>query len=64
MTQHRFKIDLHDSYCSPFALYVRRPCWHWFVTGIRWWKQVDRFETRDAAVAFYEKVKSLPEYLE
>lgn len=59
----RFKIDFYASSFAPFALYFRRPCWHRFLTGLTWWEKIDRFETRDAAMTYYEKIKDLPEYL-
>lgn len=55
----RFKIDLYDSFRDPFALYVERKT----LFGSKW-DYIDRFETRDKAKAFYEKIKDLPEYLD
>lgn len=60
----RFKIDFHWSSYAPFGLYIRRPCWHHFITGLSWWECTDHFQTRDEAAAQYEKIKALPEYLD
>lgn len=61
----RFKIDLWSSSAySPFALYVARPCWHRWLTGLTWWDAIDRFDTRDKAMAHYDLIKDLPEYLD
>lgn len=60
----RFKIDLVCSSYAFFGLFVRRPAWHRRFTGMMRWEKVERFETRDKAREFYEKIKDLPEYLD
>jgi hypothetical protein len=56
--QPRFKIDFYQSSYAPFGFYVRRASWF----GSRW-ERLDRFETKEAAQEFYDKIKDLPEYL-
>ncbi len=56
----RFKITFYDSPSSPFALYYRER--RSFFRADRW-TYLQNFETRDLAVAFYDKIKDLPEYL-
>lgn len=55
----RFKIDFRKSYTGsyPVGLFFRR---------VKWmpWRQLDMFETVEAARASYEKIKDLPEYLD
>lgn len=60
----RFKIDFYDSSFAPFALYVRKTCWHTRWTGVVRWDRLDRFPTKDECMALYEKIKGLPEYLD
>lgn len=55
----RFKIDLYHSSLDPFALYVERKT----LFGSKW-SYIERFETRDKAKEYYEKIKDLPEYLD
>jgi hypothetical protein len=55
----RFKIDWYDSSFVRFALYHRKRG----MFGWRDWKVVERYETKDKAVAHYESIKDLPEYL-
>jgi hypothetical protein len=49
----RFKIDYGSDY--PFVLSARSRYWGWRV--------LDRLRTREDALALYEKIKDLPEYL-
>lgn len=51
-----FKVDLRKYYtCFPVALYVKT----------RWsWRELEYFETVEAARARYEQIKDLPEYLD
>lgn len=63
----KFKIDLSESTSGsrwPVALFVRRRCWHTWFTNIVWWERLSIWETRDEAFEAYNKVKSLPEYLD
>jgi hypothetical protein len=60
----RFKIDARQGRSWPYGLFVRRRCWHTRITNIWWWEEVDSFETAEMARAHYEKIKSLPEYLD
>lgn len=56
----RFKIDLRmrPSAAFFFGLYVAR-----FGLWKTRWVEIEYFKTRDEAVACYEKIKNLPEYL-
>ena len=54
----RFKIDFYDYVDRPYGLY--------FDDGGRWspnWRRVNSYETKAEAMAFYDKIKDLPEYL-
>ena len=58
MTKPRFKIDFYDFVEMPYGLY--------FDDGSRWrpdWRRVNSYKTKEEALAFYEKIKDLPEYL-
>jgi len=55
----RFKIDYSGSGTCPFGLFVRKAR---FMCSDGW-ERIDYFRTRDEAMALYEKIKSLPEYL-
>ena len=57
----RFKIDIYRSYTNYFGLYVRRPG-GWIRQDT--WEVLESFPTREGAMAFYEKIKDLPEYLQ
>jgi hypothetical protein len=57
----RFKIDRSDSCPStwPFALFCKeRTDW----LGLKTWRCLETFKTREDAVAYYDKIKDLPEY--
>lgn len=56
---NRFKIDFYVSSHLPYGLYIER-------RGLfkSKWELVDRFETRENAKEYHEKIKDLPEYLE
>jgi hypothetical protein len=55
----RFKIDIYLSSYRPFGLYFAERS----LFGMKW-KQIDSFEDREKALAFYEKIKDLPQYLD
>ena len=55
----RFKIDIYGSSYYLFALFINRSSWF-----REEWEVVERFETRDKAKEYYEKIKDLPEYLQ
>jgi hypothetical protein len=57
MKRPRFKIDFNDYFNEPFALYFDEGGWRPI------WRKVNSYKTKDEAVAFYDKVKDLPEYL-
>jgi hypothetical protein len=54
----RFKIDFYDSACGPFGLYFREAT----LLGSRW-KHIDHYASKEGALALYNKIKDLPEYL-
>jgi hypothetical protein len=57
-TRPRFKIDFYDYEDRPYGLY--------FDDGSRWranWRRVNSYKTKEEALAFYDKIKDLPEYL-
>lgn len=64
MNGKRFKIDLSAHRSWPFALYFRRQRWHSFITNAVWWEYMGMWDTREQALAHYETIKSLPEYLD
>lgn len=58
MKRHRFKIDFNDYSGEPYALY--------FDAGGYWrpnWRRVNTYKTKEEALAFYDRIKDLPEYL-
>jgi hypothetical protein len=58
MARPRFKIDFDDYPKVPYGLY--------FDQGGYWrrdWRRVCSYETKAEALAFYDKIKDLPEYL-
>lgn len=56
----RFKIDLYDYASYPFALYHRER----LLMVFPFWRKIEIFQTRAEAVELYDKIKSLPEYLD
>jgi hypothetical protein len=63
----RFKIDHSGMSSIPFGLFVRRlepvMCFGLFAPHESW-GLLSIFETREEALAAYDKVKNLPEYLD
>lgn len=53
----RFKIDICDRF-YPFGLYHKRR--GWFSSK---WVELKSFEKREEALAYYDLIKDLPEYL-
>jgi len=58
----RFKIDLNECSSFPFGLYVMRDV-TLFLRLTKVWRKVESFRTREEAIAHYELIKDLPEYL-
>lgn len=55
---NKYKIDVYEISSRPYGLY------RW--KGYSWWGQwiiVQVFETKDAAKAYWNTIKELPEYL-
>lgn len=58
MKRPRFKIDFYDYVDQPYGLYFDEGG-YWFAC----WRRVCSYKTREEALAFYGKIKDLPEYL-
>ena len=56
----RFKIDYYRGSMAPYGLYFKMPDTWWSSNN---WEHLDHFSTKDEAMALYEKIKDLPEYL-
>lgn len=56
-TRPRFKIDFNDYHHEPFALFFDDGGWR------QNWRRVNTYKTKEEAMAFYDMIKDLPEYL-